>query len=438
MARPERRPFGKIVFLILALAGLTALNSGPAAGQNTISVSSVKRVVSADTLVLANGKVVRMIGIVAPEAPEAAEQARQVTEELLLGRNIEVWVDGQNTPQQHLDQYGRLLCYVYLLPSRRMANAEIVRKGGAFLYGAHFIDQAARNNLVSAEYQARKAKLGLWAQATESPDEIAKRQGKTYSEPPFTLPPDPKAAEKQPEPSMTGPTVGRDPESPASKAPKAPELDNRTGYTGVRVEGCGLLETPQLGRLALIGVQNIPGKVGETARVEVARLIQGKKLRFSYDEVNADRGHRDKDGNLLVYATLPDGSLLNLQIVSRGISDVDIDYDYQFKSPMLTARDNARARQAGPRWGSTGTAFTIAQTREVILEILKKNYPGARYQNDRTLVIPIDDPDFRSTALSIYTTVITPLRRRLVLNGVEEVRFINPKTNSKTSYDITK
>lgn len=435
MARPERRPFGKIVFLILALAGLTALGFDRAAGQNSVSVSSVKRVVAADTLVLANGKVVRLIGIVAPEAPEAAEKARKAVEDLLIEKNIEVWVDGQNAPQRHLDQYGRLLCYVYLLPSRKMANAEIVRQGGAFLYGAHYLDQAARNNLLSAEYQARRGKLGVWAQATESPDEIAKRQGKTYSEPPFTLPPDPEATEKKPE--TAGTTNPAKSEAGADPGTPAPPLDGRQGYTGVRAEGCGLLEVAPLGRLALIGVQNVPGKAGESARGEVARLIQGKKLRFSYDDSNESRSHRDKEGNLLVYAMLPDGSLLNLQIVTRGIADVDIDYDYQYKLPMLTARDNARARQAGPRWGIAG-GLTIAQTRSVVLDAIRASFPGARFVNEKTLQIPINDPDFYGASNQVYRTLIVPIQRTLSLNGVESVVFVGKKENQTTSMPIGK
>lgn len=433
MARPDRRSIGKPFLLFLALAGVLAAGFGRAEGQNSVSVSSVKRVVSADTLVLVNGKVIRMIGIVAPEDPEAAEKARKVAEELLLEKNIEVWIDGQNAPQRHLDQYGRLLCYVYLLPSRKMANAEIVRQGGAFLYGAHYLDMAARNNLLSAEYQARRGKLGVWAQATESPDEIAKRQGKTYSEPPFTLPPDPAMAEKKPEPVNPSPTTPvRD--VPPEAATAAPPLDGRQGYTGVRVEGCGLLEVSSLGRLSLIGVQNIPGKAGESARVEVARLVQGKKLRFSYDEINESRGHRDKEGNLLVYAMLPDGSLLNLQIVTRGIADVDIDYDYQYKLPMLTARDNARAKQAGPRWGSGG--LTIAQTRAVVLEAIRTSFPGARFVDEKTLQIPINDPDFYGTANRVFQTIIFPIQRTLTLNGVESVVFVGKTENQKTSMPI--
>lgn len=436
MARPERRPFGKVLFLLLALAGVTALGFDRAAGQNSVSVSSVKRVVSADTLVLANGKVVRMIGIVAPEGPEAAEQARKVAENLLIEKNIEVWVDGQNAPQRHLDQYGRLLCYIYLLPSRKMANAEIVRQGGAFLYGGHYLDQAAKNNLLSAEYQARRAKLGVWAQATESPDEIAKRQGKSYNEPPFTLPADPEATARKPEANGTSVT----PETPdvvADAKTPAPPLDGRQGYTGVRVEGCGMLEVAPLGRLALIGVQNVPGKAGESARTDVARLIQGKKLRFSYDDANESRGHRDKEGNLLVYAMLPDGSLLNLQIVTRGIADVDIDYDYQYKLPMLTARDNARARQAGPRWGSSG-ALTIAQTKTVVLDAIRASFPGARFVDERTLQIPINDPDFYGTSNRVYQTLILPIQRTLYLNGVESVVFVGKKENQTTSMPIKK
>jgi endonuclease YncB( thermonuclease family) len=431
----------------LLIAGWLSL---PAVAQvatgTSTKITTIKQVLTGDTVVLQDGTIVRLIGILAPPSGPAAEQARERVRQLVLGKSVEVWLENQNLDLGHRDKYGRQLSYIYLLPSRKLLNAEILRDGDAYYFSQHFIDVRTKNILLAAEYQARKARLGVWAQATESPEAIAKREGRVYEEPAF-MPP-----EKEEAPADGGyseaasgmATTGREISGSAlgpsvsgvPTAPLAPELDPKATYSDIRVESCAVLDVPTLGPVALIGVQNSTAKAGEAARLETVKLVQGKRLRFEYDPVNAARGHRDREGRLLVYAFLPDGALLNLQIVARGIADVDIDYDYKYKMEMVTARDNARIRELGPRWRSDiPRTVSLDRVRASLVRLMNEQFgrAGARIElvgdaQDilRIMHDSIDEPTAGQLyrALSISEGGNLPLLRS---SGIREIQFTDTR-----------
>jgi len=137
----------------------------------------VKRVVDGDTLILATGERVRLIGIDTPEMHESSKLHRdskktnqdvktiiklgtlayEFTKNLVEGKrvNLEFDVDKQ-------DQYHRLLAYVYLKDGT-FVNAEIVKQGYASV-------MTIPPNVKYADYflklsqEAREAKRGLWAE----------------------------------------------------------------------------------------------------------------------------------------------------------------------------------------------------------------------------------------------------------------------------------
>ncbi len=431
----------------LLMGCLSTLVSEPVVAQSqsmsevSTKITTIKRVLTADTLVLQDGKIVRLIGILAPSSGPAAEQARERVQQLVQGKTVEVWLENQNQDIGHHDRYGRQLSYIYLLPSRKMLNAEILREGDAYFFSQHFTDLRARNILVSAEYQARRAKLGVWAQATESPEAIAKREGRVYAEPPFVRPDDLDTTELA-ETSAAVANVDSSPDSSAERAtavnaePPAPPLDGKATYSNFRVESCAVLDVPGLGQVTLIGVQNSTGKAGEAARLETVKLLQGRRLHFAYDPVNASRGHRDRDGRLLVYAFLPDGALLNLQIVARGIADVDIDYDYQYKTEMLTARDNARLKELGPRWrNDIPRTVSLERIRISMVRMMNEQFgrAGARVElvGDEQDILRIsheliDQPNVEQLyrALMISEGGNLPLLRS---SGIREIQFTDAK-----------
>jgi micrococcal nuclease len=140
---------------------------GPAAGELPPEEAVVARAVDGDTARLADGRLVRYIGIDAPEMrrlvggawlpdPEPmAEAAAEANRRLVEGLRVRLEYD----VELH-DRYGRLLAYVYV--GERMVNAALVEAGYAqamtippnVKYAARFRELAA---------QARRAGRGLWA-----------------------------------------------------------------------------------------------------------------------------------------------------------------------------------------------------------------------------------------------------------------------------------
>jgi micrococcal nuclease len=124
----------------------------------------VVRVVDGDTLVLAGGAKVRVLGIDAPEmekegypADFLAHQAKAALAELTLDRTVSLEYD-----RLRYDNYGRLLAYLFL-PDRTLVNAELVRRGLARVY---FIAPNLRyqKDLLAAQQEAIEAQRGVWQQ----------------------------------------------------------------------------------------------------------------------------------------------------------------------------------------------------------------------------------------------------------------------------------
>jgi micrococcal nuclease len=123
----ERKP---LFFVIL-----TFLIFIPFISHANAQTYKVKRVVDGDTLFLANGEYVRLIGVDTPETkhPEKpveyfGEEACSFTKKLAEGKEARLEYD-----QTRRDRYGRILAYVYLLDGT-LLNAEIIKQGYGFDY----------------------------------------------------------------------------------------------------------------------------------------------------------------------------------------------------------------------------------------------------------------------------------------------------------------
>lgn len=135
----------------------------------------VTRAVDGDTLVLASGERVRLIGIDTPEMHESdklwrdaqrtnqsptaiqamGRRAYEFTKGLVEGKSVRLEFD-----KQRMDKYKRLLAYVYLLDGT-FVNAEIVKAGYASLMNIPPDDKYAV--LFKKLYdEARQEKRGLW------------------------------------------------------------------------------------------------------------------------------------------------------------------------------------------------------------------------------------------------------------------------------------
>lgn len=128
-------------------------------------LETVERVVDGDTLALATGAKVRLIGVDTPEVHGKTDyygkEASAFTKSLLDGREVWLFRDVSEA-----DRYGRLLRYVFLPDDPLMVNERLVREGYA-RPATYPPDVAMAGRFVAAEQDARSAGAGLWAAEAE-------------------------------------------------------------------------------------------------------------------------------------------------------------------------------------------------------------------------------------------------------------------------------
>jgi len=120
-----------------------------------------------DTLVLTDGRVVRLVGIDAPEVAHeerptqlGAEEARAELARLVRDRMLTI-----RPVAPYADQYGRVLALVSL-PDGTTAQAGMLRAGLAFVF--YFVDQDEQffRELLPLQRQAMQAGRGFWPRLT--------------------------------------------------------------------------------------------------------------------------------------------------------------------------------------------------------------------------------------------------------------------------------
>ncbi len=131
----------------------------------------VDAVIDGRTVMLTDGRKVRLAGILPPEPPLArrdaapgsapgwapAERARAALGALLIGRMVAL-----RAASDQPDRYGRL--HARLVRDDTLSiEAELVRRGLALVEVASSGDQAEARPLIEAERQARSSGAGLWA-----------------------------------------------------------------------------------------------------------------------------------------------------------------------------------------------------------------------------------------------------------------------------------
>jgi micrococcal nuclease len=145
------------VFLLVLMFFCTL--PGMASAENFVLV---KKVIDGDTIVLADGRRIRYIGINAPElggkrgpAERFGPEARDFNRKLVGRKRVRLEFDSERK-----DQYGRTLAYVFL-PDNTFANAELVKSGNAYRV---FRSPNTRYDslLVQVQRQAMAKKTGMW------------------------------------------------------------------------------------------------------------------------------------------------------------------------------------------------------------------------------------------------------------------------------------
>jgi micrococcal nuclease len=127
-------------------------------------VYRVQEVIDGDTLRLANGARIRLIGVDAPELqgpdgqPEPwADEATQFLSEVVARAGGEVRLEFDLVPQ---DRYGRFLAYVYA--GEMLVNEELVRRGLARSRTEFGYSSVMKARFRQAEREAQKARRGIW------------------------------------------------------------------------------------------------------------------------------------------------------------------------------------------------------------------------------------------------------------------------------------
>lgn len=152
----------------LFISVLLLFATGFVAAADTETVRVV-RAYDGDSVWLADGREIRLIGVNAPElgrdgAPDQplAIAARDRTNKLVRGRTVQLVYDAER-----FDHYGRTLAYI-VLPDGRDLQQLLVREGLAWFIAIP-PNLARLDKYRAAETQARAADRGIWARAEYEP-----------------------------------------------------------------------------------------------------------------------------------------------------------------------------------------------------------------------------------------------------------------------------
>lgn len=158
--------FGRLLsFLLLGLALALPLQPARAACPSPATPpQAVKYVIDGDTLVLADGRHIRVLGINAPEVRHGSQagqalgpEARTALRTLVDAANDRVRLGFDTTRR---DRYGRTLAYLFS-PTGQDLGRQLLQRGLAYLIAIPPND-AHRDCYAAAEAAARHAQQGLW------------------------------------------------------------------------------------------------------------------------------------------------------------------------------------------------------------------------------------------------------------------------------------
>ena len=120
--------------------------------------ATVERIVDGDTIVLANGSIVRYVGITSPENNEPFEkESTEANRKLVEGKVVTLEYDNYKG-----DKFGRILAY--LIIDSKNVSIEFARLGMAqvvvYQHKKPFIYQ---DQLLKLQEEAKQKKLGIWS-----------------------------------------------------------------------------------------------------------------------------------------------------------------------------------------------------------------------------------------------------------------------------------
>ena len=153
-----------LIFVVLAIVRIAVFRPELASDGKPRTKVFVQHVIDGDTLVLRDGRHVRMLGIDAPEAgfhgksPEPfSVEATDWLRDRIEGREVALRIDYPKT-----DRYGRTLAWVFE-PDGTLVNAQMLSAGRVKLLADFGLPADLEPALRQAESEARIRKIGLWA-----------------------------------------------------------------------------------------------------------------------------------------------------------------------------------------------------------------------------------------------------------------------------------
>jgi micrococcal nuclease len=139
-----------------------------AGGANAGEWAAVRRVADGDTIELADGRLVRYLGIDAPEIHHEAGtaqpfgfEARTRNREWIGSRRVRLEFDAER-----FDLYGRTLAYVFL-PDGSLLNETLLDEGLAFCL-AKTPNVKYEERLLQAQRRAMESRRGIWREWREA------------------------------------------------------------------------------------------------------------------------------------------------------------------------------------------------------------------------------------------------------------------------------
>lgn len=175
---------------LISTAAFALLASTATACENLTMApgGTVVEVTDGDTVVLNDGRKVRMIGTQAPKLPlgrdnyetwPLAPEAQQVLSDLVLHKTVRLGFGGER-----IDRHERVLAHVFVETDKGEVWTQLFMVGSGLARVYSFPDnRACLEPLFAAEAQARADRLGIWAnpyysvRAADRPTELLNRAG---------------------------------------------------------------------------------------------------------------------------------------------------------------------------------------------------------------------------------------------------------------------
>ena len=140
------------------------------------------------------------------------------------------------------------------------------------------------------------------------------------------------------------------------------DLTDRRRVTRV-IDG-DTLELERAERVRLIGIDcpELNEPLGPVIAEWVRERVEGQLVRLSFDPATVISGHRDMFGRTLAYVWLPNGQLLNHEIVALGYGTVDLRYPCLWTPSLLETARTACQKRLGV-WQPASPHRCVARTR---------------------------------------------------------------------------